>query len=102
MDRANGDVVRRRADGIDDAGNIWENKNAARLGGKKNKAQIEDAIQYLEKTGGKKVKLQVRCGADGKQITKISKTITDINNFATMVEVGCIPALIPASFAPVP
>lgn len=91
-----------RANGIDDAGNIWENKNAARLGGKKNKAQIEDAILGLGDTGGKKVKLQVRCDADGVQVTKISKTITDIENFSTMVEVGCIPASIPANFAPVP
>lgn len=93
--KADGKEVQRRADGIDEAGNIWENKNAARLGGAKNKAQMEDAIAYLEVTGGKKVKLQVRCHPDGTQITVISSTIKSIKNYTTKVEVGCIPASIP-------
>ncbi len=101
-----GSIKMRRADGIDVDGNIWENKNAARVGGERNRMQIEDAIRHAKDdvNGSKRVKLQVRCDANGKMkgpknaksneeeyYTKISQSILDLPDFKQIVDIGCIP-----------
>lgn len=86
----------RIADGMDAAGNIWESKNAARLGGNKTLKQLEDALVEADRKNAI-VNLVHRCdevinGTLVLAATKISGKIQKlIENSGGRIKTACIP-----------
>ncbi len=94
----------RISDGLDSAGNIWEAKNAAKLGGNRNYNQLRDAIEQasLNKEGAKLILVR-RCNEviNGTLVlaaTKFSKKIDGLIESAKLagqIELKCIPLSMP-------